>query len=355
MVLDILMKAFVAGLEEDSLRLDSIAHGATTTGSLAKTYDIVLESRRALSKIQKQLVLHTTKQKAEAFDEISRAPQSVNSIVARFSDQVPRREEHFSQFYNHSSRNCSQLLSSNNYHEISQSQLLRADSSNSCNTAPHVLANGYQGPPEHSIEAIINARVTREGTTILAKQDPKDKCGQLGHFSRFCTNPELQKWEQDLLKQLAIPRESNSACLSVQSIHDLEYNRSCGYFFAGLLPEELHKANLPSWPVPLGWISKSRRRLEQASNQNLNHMKYRPPTSPVNSSYKPLKQDPPICDIDDFADSEDDERRNGSYQANYIELSNSLADVPIAMMPAKYKSSSPNSPSVGRLRFINGL
>ncbi|KHJ31033.1 hypothetical protein EV44_g3578 [Erysiphe necator] len=53
MVLDMLIKAFVAGLEEDSLHLDSIAHGATTTGSLAKTYDIVLESRRALDEIQK--------------------------------------------------------------------------------------------------------------------------------------------------------------------------------------------------------------------------------------------------------------------------------------------------------------
>ncbi|RKF54776.1 hypothetical protein OnM2_094054 [Erysiphe neolycopersici] len=46
MVSDMLIKAFVAGLEEDSLSLDFIAHRATTTGSLAKTYDILLESRR---------------------------------------------------------------------------------------------------------------------------------------------------------------------------------------------------------------------------------------------------------------------------------------------------------------------
>lgn len=107
------------------------------------------------------------------------------------------------------------------------------------------------------------------------------RCGQRGHYSRSCTNPELQKWEQ-----LAFPRESNSVCLSVQSIHDLEYNRSCDYFFAGLLPEESHKATLPSGPVPLGWKSKLRRRLEQASYQNPIHMNYRPPTPPVNSSHQ---------------------------------------------------------------------
>ncbi|POS82058.1 hypothetical protein EPUL_006833 [Erysiphe pulchra] len=61
MVLDMLIKAFVAGLKEEDLHLDSITHGATTTSSLALTYDIVLESRRALGEIKKQSVLHTTK------------------------------------------------------------------------------------------------------------------------------------------------------------------------------------------------------------------------------------------------------------------------------------------------------
>ncbi|KAI0990979.1 hypothetical protein K3495_g17208, partial [Podosphaera aphanis] len=90
MVLDMLIKAFVAGLEDEELRLNSIAHGATGTGSLSKTYDLISESWRAMGEIQKQLVLYTTKQKAEAFDEISRTPQYANSIVARFSDQAPR-------------------------------------------------------------------------------------------------------------------------------------------------------------------------------------------------------------------------------------------------------------------------
>ncbi|KAI1004121.1 hypothetical protein K3495_g4090 [Podosphaera aphanis] len=65
MVLDMLIKAFVAGLEDEELRLNSIAHGATSTGSLSKTYDLVSESRRAMGEIQKQLVLDTTKHKAE--------------------------------------------------------------------------------------------------------------------------------------------------------------------------------------------------------------------------------------------------------------------------------------------------
>lgn len=125
-------------------------------------------------------MLHTTKQKAEAFDEISRAPQSVNSIVARFSDQVPRREEHYNRFYNPLSRNYSQPLPSNSYHGISQYQLLRAGSSNSCNTSPQILANGYQGPPQQFNRGNNPRGTIREGTTILMKQDPKDKCSPIG-------------------------------------------------------------------------------------------------------------------------------------------------------------------------------
>ncbi|RKF58768.1 hypothetical protein GcC1_180051, partial [Golovinomyces cichoracearum] len=71
------------------------------------------------------------------------------------------------------------------------------------------------------------------------------RCGQLGHYSRSCKNLGLQPWEQDILKQLAFPHESNSSTLTVQTIHDLEYNRSRDYYFAGLLLEEFHISRLP--------------------------------------------------------------------------------------------------------------
>ncbi|RKF79754.1 hypothetical protein GcC1_043029 [Golovinomyces cichoracearum] len=74
MVLNMLIKAFVSGLEDQELRHNAISRGATSTGSLLKTYEIVTESRRALDEIQKQLAQQTAQQKAEAFDEIYRAP-----------------------------------------------------------------------------------------------------------------------------------------------------------------------------------------------------------------------------------------------------------------------------------------
>ncbi|RKF82572.1 hypothetical protein GcC1_013040, partial [Golovinomyces cichoracearum] len=131
------------------------------------------------------------------------------------------------------------------------------------------------------------------------------RCGQLRNYSRSCKNLGLQTWEQDILKQLAFPHESNSSALNVQTIHDLEYNRSCDYFFAGFLPEESHISRLPLWPVPPGWKSKSWREMEQSSSLTPDKSNYRPPTPPKRS---PLDirsyQDPPVCDIDDFADSD---------------------------------------------------
>ncbi|KAI0991472.1 hypothetical protein K3495_g16715, partial [Podosphaera aphanis] len=88
-ILESLIEAFVAGLEDEELRLNSVSRGATTSKSLSETYAIVSESNRALGEIQKQFALYTTRQKAEAFDEISRAPQLANSVVARFSDRPP--------------------------------------------------------------------------------------------------------------------------------------------------------------------------------------------------------------------------------------------------------------------------
>ncbi|POS87033.1 hypothetical protein EPUL_000586 [Erysiphe pulchra] len=227
MVLDMIIKAFVAGLEEDELRLNSIAHGATTTRSLSKTYEMVIESRRALGEIQKQLVLHTTKQKAEAFDEIFRAPQSMNFVVARFADQVPRPPQ---QSYRNSNQRGGYKGGNHNTKEgRSQKQLI-----------PHRVT---------SSNPVVN--VSKNFTTECTR------CSQLGHYSRSCTNPELQKWEQDVLRQIAFPRESNTASLSSQTIHDLEYNRSCDYFFSGLLPDESQNSRLPPWPVLPGWKSKA--------------------------------------------------------------------------------------------------
>ncbi|RKF54994.1 hypothetical protein GcC1_207045 [Golovinomyces cichoracearum] len=70
-----LIKAFVSGLEDQELRHNAISRGATSTEYLLKTYKIFAEFRRALDEIQKQLAQYTAQQKAEAFDEIYRAPQ----------------------------------------------------------------------------------------------------------------------------------------------------------------------------------------------------------------------------------------------------------------------------------------
>ena len=91
-ILESLIEAFVAGLEDEELRLNSVSRGATTSKSLSETYAIVSESNRALGEIQKQFALYTTRQKAEAFDEISRAPLLANSVVARFSDRPPNSQ-----------------------------------------------------------------------------------------------------------------------------------------------------------------------------------------------------------------------------------------------------------------------
>lgn len=94
-----LIKAFVSGLEDQELRHNAISRGATSTEYLLKTYKIFAEFRRALDEIQKQLAQYTAQQKAEAFDEIYRAPQLVNSVVARFSDQPPCKNNYSSQSF----------------------------------------------------------------------------------------------------------------------------------------------------------------------------------------------------------------------------------------------------------------
>ncbi|KAI0991124.1 hypothetical protein K3495_g17063, partial [Podosphaera aphanis] len=107
----------------------------------------------------------------------------------------------------------------------------------------------------------------------------------------------------------------------------MEYNRSCNYFLAGLLPEESQSAKIPKWPVPLGWKSKSWMKFEQDASPN-QATNFRPPTPPVASRLNSQPhEDPPICDIDDFVDQEYDEDRHVSFQTNTAELL--VPDVPL--------------------------
>ncbi|KAI0994449.1 hypothetical protein K3495_g13733 [Podosphaera aphanis] len=221
MVLDMLIKAFVASLEDEELRLNSIAHGATSTGSLLKTYDLISESWRAMGEIQKQLVLYTTKQKAEAFDGISRTPQYANSIVARFSDQAPRHSGQHGFLRPQISRSFPRSLSTDNHQKPAQSQPLNP-SPNQYGSSTTAAANGYLGPPSQSPRnnyqrrgyrgSFNNSNESRSRRQIEPNRSSSTnpivnglkkfttectKCGQLGHYSRSCQNPELQKWEQD--------------------------------------------------------------------------------------------------------------------------------------------------------------
>ncbi|RKF53814.1 hypothetical protein GcM3_215039 [Golovinomyces cichoracearum] len=45
MILNMLIRAFVSGVEDQESRHNAISRGATSTGSLSKTYEIVAESR----------------------------------------------------------------------------------------------------------------------------------------------------------------------------------------------------------------------------------------------------------------------------------------------------------------------
>ncbi|RKF74146.1 hypothetical protein GcC1_086023, partial [Golovinomyces cichoracearum] len=121
-VLNMLIKAFVSGLEDQELRHNAISRGATSTGSLLKTYEIVVGSRRALDEIQKQLAQHTAQQKAEAFDEIYRAPQLANSVVARFSDQPPCKNNYSSQSFKSVGQDYLQNYHRNSYQGKTQPQ-----------------------------------------------------------------------------------------------------------------------------------------------------------------------------------------------------------------------------------------
>ncbi|RKF81972.1 hypothetical protein GcM3_029023, partial [Golovinomyces cichoracearum] len=132
--------------------------------------------------------------------------------------------------------------------------------------------------------------------------------------------------------------ESNSSTRTVQTIHDLEYNRSCDYFFAGLLPEESHISRLPLWPVPPGWKSKSWREMEQLLSLTPDKSNYRPPTPPTRSSSNiRLYQDPPFCDIDDFAKSDSCDQNHVGFNINVVELN--VPDVPLYDIPSSRNDS----------------
>ncbi|KAI0993016.1 hypothetical protein K3495_g15168, partial [Podosphaera aphanis] len=62
MILRMLINKFISGLVNEELRMSAIAHGATTTESLARSYEIVRECRQSIDEIQKQLVQFTTQQ-----------------------------------------------------------------------------------------------------------------------------------------------------------------------------------------------------------------------------------------------------------------------------------------------------
>ncbi|KAI1004038.1 hypothetical protein K3495_g4173 [Podosphaera aphanis] len=323
MILEMLIEAFVAGLEDEELRLNSISRGATTSKSSLETYAIV---------------------KAEAVDEIYRAPQLANSVVARFSDRPPYSQGSHNRFPKTLDRLHHQY-NNNNYQQIFPPQ-------GSHNPRPSHISNpspagpsGYQGPPppqprsnnqqsgnrgasrnhpgaSPQRQIAPNRNSSRNPVVNGSKNFTTEciKCGQLGHCSRSCRNPALQPWEQDVLKQLAFPHEAHTASLTVQTIHDLEYNRSCDYFFAGLLPEESQSAKIPTWPVPLGWKSKSWTRLEQTSHSTPARNNFRSPTA-VNSGLNCQPHlDPPVCDIDDFVDQVYDEDRHVGFQTNAVEL-----------------------------------
>ncbi|POS82180.1 hypothetical protein EPUL_005334, partial [Erysiphe pulchra] len=293
MVLDMIIKAFVAGWEEDELRLNSTAHGATTTGSLSKTYEILIESRSALGEIQKQLVLHTTKQKAEAFDEISRAPQSVNSVVVRFVDQVPRPPQ---QSYRNSNQRGGYKGGNHNTKEGRSQKLLFPNRVTSCNP----VVNGSKN-------------FTTECT----------RCGQHGHYSRSCTNPELQKWEQDVLRQIAFPPKQSMIWNIIDRVT---------VFFSGLLPHESQNSRLPPWPVPPGWKSKAWKQYYLTSDNSSSqfHQISSPPLVGT-SNHSSLKS--PVCDIDDFVSSENDEPKTVSFQTDSVEFNIHLTDIPVKNLP----------------------
>ncbi|RKF78707.1 hypothetical protein GcC1_053050, partial [Golovinomyces cichoracearum] len=61
--------------------------------------------------------------------------------------------------------------------------------------------------------------------------------------------------------------------------------------------------------------------MEQLSSLTLDKSNYRPPTPPKKSTsnIRPY-QDPPVCDIDDFADSDSCDQKHVGFHTNAVDL-----------------------------------